>query len=136
MSGNDIVVLPIKGLVATSEQNGSEEKGYIVFIRGRFKTVEEHEQESEQSDTLPDATSSNKPLLKEARVAQLYRQLVYYPFIRDIRLKCGMNPDPKAVVPENLHAVSWMDGCLGQLHLITNETVLDAEALLKITTNK
>ena len=29
-----------------------------------------------------------------------------------------------------------MDGCLGQLHLITKEEVLDAEAKLKITANK
>ena len=133
MPGNDIVVLPINGLVAASEQNGSEEKGYVVFIRGRFKTVEEYENENSQDDTIP---SEDKPMSKEARVAELYRTLVYYPFIRDIRLKCGMDPNPQADIPENLRAISWMDGCLGQLHLITKETVLDAETLLKITSNK
>ena len=45
--------------------------------------------------------------------------------------------DPKAEeVPENLRAISWMDGCLGQLHLMGQETVLDTEDLLKITANK
>ena len=73
---------------------------------------------------------------KEARVAKLYRELVYYPFIRDICTKLGLDPNPKAEVPENLRAISWMDGCLGQLHLITKETVLNDEDILKITCNK
>jgi hypothetical protein len=86
-----------------------------------------------ESDTAP---PPREKMSKEARVAKLYHELVYYPFIRDIRLKCGLDPKPNAEIPENLRAVSWMDGCLGQLHLITNETVLDGEEVLKITANK
>ena len=137
MPGNDIVVLPIKGLVAASEQNGSEQNGYVVFIRGKFHTVEEVEEQNNFNMNLPDdlLTPPPKKMSKEARVAKLYRELVYYPFIRDIRLKSGLDPHDNEI-PENLRAISWMDGCLGQLHLMSQETVLDAEFLLKITANK
>ena len=39
-------------------------------------------------------------------------------------------------VPENLTAVSWMDGCHGQLKLTTSESVLKTKEKLKIITNK
>ena len=140
MPGNDIVVMPIKGLVAASEQNGSEEVGFVVFIRGKFKTVDELQDDNNNPTNLPEGEDTiplqpPKKMSKEARVAKLYRELVYYPFIRDIRLKCGLDPESK-VIPENLRAVSWMDGCLGQLHLMGQETVLDTEDILKITANK
>jgi hypothetical protein len=138
LPGKDIVVMPIKGLVAALEQNGSEEVGYVVFIRGRFKTVKENEEDNNQSTNVPEGNTNHPPkqLSKEARVAKLYHKLVYYPFIRNIRLKCGLDPNPTADIPENLQAVSWMDGCLGQLHLITNEDVLKHEDTIKITANK
>ena len=83
LPGNDIVVMPIKGLVAASEQNGSEELGYVVFIRGRYKTFEENEEEMNDTPNVPEnnLTPPPKKLSKEARVAKLYRELVYYPFI-------------------------------------------------------
>ena len=139
MPGNDIVVMPIKGLVAASEQNGSEEVGFVVFIRGKFQTHEEVEAENQRNNNLPDDDTNilqpPKNMSKEARVAKLYRELVYYPFIRDIRIKSGLDPKTKDIL-ENLRAVSWIDGCLGQLHLMGQETVLDTEDLLKITANK
>ena len=55
MPGNDIVVMPIKGLVAASEQNGSEEVGFVVFIiRGKFQTHKEVEEDNNENSNLPD----------------------------------------------------------------------------------
>jgi hypothetical protein len=82
-----------------------------------------------------DYTVTEKPMSKEARVAKLYRELVYYPLIEGIRISY-YGHDPKSEVPENLRAVSWMDGCLGQLHLTTREDVLDYENGRKITACK
>ena len=45
MPFDEIVVKPIKGLVAASESNGSTEEGFVVFIRGKYKTPEEIERE-------------------------------------------------------------------------------------------
>ena len=39
-------------------------------------------------------------------------------------------------IPDNLTAVSWMDGCHGQLKLITTEDVLNVEKNLKIVSCK
>ena len=39
-------------------------------------------------------------------------------------------------IPDNLTAVSWMDGCHGQLKLTTTETVMKTEKKLKIVTCK
>ena len=72
---------------------------------------------------------------KEALVAKIYRDLVYYPLIKNIRTAYYMH-DEKDPIPDSLTAVSWMDGCLGQLHLMTREGVLAYEKLLKITLNK
>ena len=46
-----------------------------------------------------------------------------------------MNENDESI-PENLTAVSWMDGCQWQLHLTTQEDVLEIERLLKITAYK
>ena len=47
-----------------------------------------------------------------------------------------MDDTEGAEVPDNLSAVCWMDGCYGQLNLLTRETVLEKEAKLKIICNK
>ena len=39
-------------------------------------------------------------------------------------------------IPDNLQAISWMDGCHGQLHLTTQEDVLEFEKYLKVTACK
>ena len=69
-------------------------------------------------------------------MAQLYRQKVYYPFVKKIRKDKynfdGNNKD----IPEGLRAVNWMDGCASQLRLITSENSMNVEQKLKITCNK
>ena len=40
------------------------------------------------------------------------------------------------VIPDNLRAISWMDGCHGQLKLITQEDVLKDKIKLNINSNK
>lgn len=138
MPHDEIVVRKVPGLIAASDTNGSQENGFVVFIRGNFQTVEEAEAENNaQREHLPQDgdTYTQKKMSKEARVAKLYRELVYYPFIENIRV-AYYGHDPKRDVPENLRLISWMDGCLGQLHLTTREDVLNFENGLKITTCK
>jgi hypothetical protein len=72
---------------------------------------------------------------KEARVAKIYREEVYYPFIKQIRTN-DYQMNEKESIPDNLTAVSWMDGCHGQLKLIMTEAVLKNKKKLKIISNK
>ena len=153
MPGDEIVTIPIKGLVIGADQNGSLDEGYICFIRGKYdpKNGAEDTTQNENEDVSEHENEGNSqpstchigplPLpSKEARVAKLYRETVYYPFIHNIRTKhyrmdenC---PSEETEIPSNLTAVCWMDGCYGQLKLTTREDVLEKESKLKITCNK
>ena len=142
MPGDEIILVPIEGLVIGSDQNGSMDKGYICFIRGKYdgknKTQEEEDTVSQENDN-EEEVCSEIPASKEARVAQLYRETVYYPFIHSIRTKHYRMPESDSddsEVPTNLTAVCWMDGCYGQLNLTTREDVLEKEAKMKIVCNK
>ena len=161
MPCDDIVVSPVKGFVPGSGTNGSLENGFICFVRGKYEPSNEvddnntnnHNNDNESTvaevdsdvdeeneDNMQDENSDNLhdqfQHSKEARVAHLYRKLVYYPLIKDIRVQhYDMDPDAHEV-PENLTAVSWMDGCYGQLKVITNEDLLKIEKDLKIICNK
>ena len=135
MPGDEIVIQRVPGFVPASDINGSLEEGFILFVRGKYNPNEEEEL---NKDTDQSNTSEVKPKqpCKEARVAQIYREMVYYPLIRDVRVNYyNMDPTTK-VIPANLKAISWMDGCHGQLKLITEETVLDKEKELNIESNK
>ena len=136
MPRDEIVLCRCKGLLAASNVNGSMEEGFVVFICGKYETVDERE-EASQSAVIQPPTQNDlpKPLSKESRVAKLYREEVYYPFIKRIRMHHYDMPDT-VHIPDNLTAVSWMDGCHGQLKLTTTENVLDTEKNLKIITNK
>ena len=91
---------------------------------------------SPDKSDLDSQSYQDSSVSKESRVAKIYRELVYYPFIRDIRVdEYDMDPKTKAI-PSNLNAVSWMDGCHGQLKLIMTEKVLDTEKDLKIISCK
>ena len=140
MPRDEIVVCRCKGLVAASNVNGSMDDGFVVFIRGKFETVSEREDLSHQDDTNTQTPTQNdipSPLSKESRVAEIYRNKVYYPFIKRIRTDhYEMSNDNSTKIPDNLTAVSWMDGCRGQLKLTTTEKVLETEKALKIITNK
>ena len=48
MPRDEIVVCSCKGLVAASNVNGSMDDGFLVFIRGKYETVDEREESSQQ----------------------------------------------------------------------------------------
>ena len=133
MPMDEIVVCEIEGLVPASNQNGSKEIGFIVFVRGNDPTYEPIYDESD--DTVVDDPTYYS---KDAKVAKIYRDKVYYPLIEDIRRNYYMMPEPidGEEIPPAYTAVSWMDGCHGQLSLITKEQVLDHEKNLKIISCK
>ena len=142
MPDDEIILVPIDGLVIGSDQNGSMDKGYICFIRGKYdgkKKMPEGDLVSEEND-IDEEESSDIHGSKEARVAQLYRNTIYYPFIHNIRTKHYKMPDTTmsggSEVPTNLTAACWMDSCYGQLNLTTREDVLEKEAKMKIVCNK
>ena len=131
MPSDKIIMVPIKGLVASSNLNGSTENGFIVFIRGKYvpKDKEDVEDpipmdkedvevggENEENDgnrvdmdEVPTLPSAKQPS-KEAHVAQLYRETVYYPFLAKIRTENYDMPESSDTVPDNLTVVCWMDG--------------------------
>ena len=140
MPGNEIVVVKIRGLISGSDTNMSLKEGFIVFIRGQYETKDVREEHDSNSgdDTNDDTIDSHldQSISKESRVAKIYREQVYYPFLKEIRIfDYDMDPDTKEI-PSNLTAVSWMDGCHGQLKLTTTEKVLKVEKNLKIITCK
>ena len=126
---NDIITIEVPGLVAGSNQNlYSGGSGYVLFICGS-EELETNDTEANISD--PSYTTTQH-MSKESQVANIYRQKVYYPFIRKIRedkyLYSGSDDD----VPDFLTAVSWMDGCCSQLKLITSESNMMYEKKMKI----
>ena len=144
MPGDEIIVCKCKGLVVSVECNGTMKEGFIVFIRGNYNISDDSDDSVPPPDTNPleenmssvQESNNPRPLSKESCEAKIYRDLVYYPFINEIRVNdYDMDPDVK-VIPSNLTAVSWMDGCHGQLKLITTEDVLDTEKKAKIITCK
>ena len=145
MPGDDIVLVPIEGLVCGSDQNGSTDTGFLCFIRGKYEPKSSEEPVNESNDISLDDEENNesinnsddtRPASKESRVAQLYRDTVYYPFVHNIRTKHYRMDENTHDIPTNLSAVCWMDGCYGQLKLLTREKVLEKEAKLKINCNK
>ena len=130
MPKDEIVLCEIEGLVPASNQNGSKQKGFICFIRGADSSY----LPDDEDNTDPDATFYSK----DAKIAKLYREKVYYPFIHDIRTNYYLMPEPREgeAVPSEYTAISWMDGCHGQLNMTTNESVLDKEAKLGIVSCK
>ena len=148
MPRDEIIVCRIKGLVAASNMNGSMQEGFVVFIRGKYENAQDRDASessttqsgaSESSTTQSDTSDETNVTLvgqsKEVRVAQIYREEVYYPFLKQIRTN-DYQMDEKGPIPDNLTAVSWMDGCHGQLKLITTEKVLETEKNKKIISNK
>ena len=133
MPMDEIVVCEIEGLVPASNQNGSKEIGFIVFIRGSDPTNEPIIKDTGDVSIDPETYYS-----KDAKVAKIYREKVYYPLIKDIRENYYMMPEQTEEddIPAAYTAVSWMDGCHGQLSLITKEKVLDHEKNLKIISCK
>ena len=134
MPKDEIVVLEIPGLVPASNQNGSKEIGFIVFVRGSDPTYERNAEYVDDEDSVEDNTYFSK----DAKIAKLYRDKVFYPLIEDIRRNYYMMPELQEgeEVPSSYTAVSWMDGCHGQLSMTTQEDVLKLEKSLKIISCK
>ena len=98
MPNSEIVTLAVPGLTVGSERNiYCKKEGYITFVRGKYGDEENHD------DDIPETHS------KESRIAHLYCELVYCPFIRDLQMsQYGWNGE--GPVPDNIEAAGWMDG--------------------------
>ena len=135
MPGDDIVICKIKGLAAASSINRSTKNGYIVFICGsdQINKVSDNppndnvnEESDDESIDLSDG--DNVTYFNDSKVAKLYTDKVYYPFIDKIRREFnGMPADADGIIPDVYTAVSGMDGCYGQLRMTTQEQVLKTE---------
>ena len=136
MPTDEMITIEVPGLVSGAHQNlYGGGAGFITFVRGALNIPVDSN--SETANTTNDE-SSNSPLYlsKESRVAHIYREKVYHPFIKKIRKdKYGFDGNDDEI-PESLRAVSWMDGCASQLRLITSENNMKVEHGLKITCNK
>ena len=81
MPGDEIVTIEVPGLTVGSNQDlYSKGKGFLTFVRGNY---EDHDEVSERDHT----SNENEEDLpsKEARVAKIYQEKVFYPFIQHIR---------------------------------------------------
>ena len=99
MPNEEIVTVEVPGLTVGGDLDVySEGKGFITFVCGR----EESDDVEDCSDTNVSNQEDDTPS-KEARIASLYRRLVYHPFIEHIRkVKYGYNPDTCEEVPDHL----------------------------------
>ena len=133
MPNDETVTLEVPGLTVGGDIDiYSKGKGYITFVRGKEDNDDNDIPSEDQHDTQLDEVQS-----KEARIASLYRTLVYHPFIQHIRkVKYGFDTDSGEEIPEHLRAVGWMDGANGQLKEITKEERLKEEDELKISCTK
>ena len=141
MPNDDMIHFSVPGFVSGSHQNlYSEGSGIVVFVKGgdhRKEQVEDEFNADSATNTNNRSSSSTESTRistsKESKVAQLYKQEVYYPFIKKI-CKDKYNFDEEdSEIPNHLRAVSWMDGCASQLKLITSDSNMQVEKKLKIT---
>ena len=49
MPGDKIVLVPVEGLVVGSDQNGSTDKGFICFVRGKYKPKDSNEENNSKT---------------------------------------------------------------------------------------
>ena len=79
--GDDIVAIPIPGLVRGADQNNNDKtEGLLVFVRGNVDVENRTFSSDDQDKNL---------YSKDARIAKLYRERVYYPFIERLRKWLG-----------------------------------------------
>ena len=150
MPNDDIITIIVPGLVAGGHQDlYSSGEGFLSFVRGndggtssdnrRHNDEVVHQAENQTNRHSYDSTTVNsiqmdRGLSKESQVASLYRQCVYYPFIKKIRKdKYNYSGDENKDIPDHLRAISWMDGCSSQLKLITSPENVMVENELNIT---
>ena len=127
MPADDIVTILLDGLTVAGNQNiYSEGNGFITFVRCKhdnsyLPTDNNDENIDSQEDSNDDVSYSS-----EAKVAQLYYELVYYPFIEKRRKKIYNMKDDEPI-PDNLRVISWMDCANSQIKYITSEENLKKE---------
>ena len=139
MPGTEIMTIEIPGLTVGSHQDiYSNGVGYLTFVKGsgEYNSTSEVEvsnsSQNEMNVNVTGADDSRRTFSKESRIAQLYREKVFYPFITHIRkTKYGYDGDIQST-PDYLQCVSWMDGCNSQLKLITSEENMKNEKMRKI----
>ena len=89
---NDIVTIPVPNLVVGSDRDiYTQGNGFITFVRG--------------SDAEESSSSNTNTTSKEARLAKLYRNTVYYPFISKLRQSQYGHMDDNDIT-DNLQVVS------------------------------
>lgn len=132
MPADDIITIEVLSLTAGSHQNvycsGS---GFITFVRGNYTIDNGTQSDNHEIDESLDDTTEK--LSKESQIAEIYHRIVYYPFIRNIRISKYGHSGNDEDISDHLQAVSWMDGCNAQLKLITSEANHEKERSLKIT---
>ena len=122
MPRNDIVTISVPNLVVGSDRDiYTQGNGFVTFVRG-----------SDADQPTISSTPNSNPSSKDARLANLYRKTVYYPFISKIRQSQYGHVEGNDI-PDSLQVVSWMDGAHAQLKLLTNEENLKIEKEKKIT---
>ena len=128
MPSSDIVTIPVPGLTVGSHQDiYSSGVGYLTFVKGSGAYKGHDSEESNGNDSRVNDNDDveririQPTISKESKIAQLYREMVFYPFIDHIRkTKYDFNGDEDCI-PDHLQCVSWMDGCNSQLKLITSD---------------
>ena len=139
MPGTEIMTIEVPGLTVGSHQDVySNGVGYLTFVKGSGEYNSNNEVEVSNSnlnrnnENTISANDTQRTFSKESRIAQLYREKVFYPFISHIRkTKYGYDGDLQSI-PDYLQCVSWMDGCNSQLKLITSEENMEKEKMRKI----
>ena len=124
--------------------NGSTKNGFIVFICGSDNNTKDtadlpipNTEEESDDDSIDLEDDDFASFLNDAKVAKIYRDKVYYPFIDEIQNEYyDMHLDEDGAIPDVYTAVSWMDGYHGQLSMTTQEKVLEIEKKKKIITCK
>ena len=131
MPKDDLVTIEVPGLTVSSDQDAySSGVGFITFVGGKFDPNDIDDGHVEEN-----ADDTGRSSSKEARVSALYREKVYYPFIKHIRMNF-YGWDGVLPVPGHLKATSWMDGANSQMKDLTEEDRLRLEKELKIDSCK
>ena len=122
---NDIETIAIEGLSPGSDSNPEiTTLGYINCVRGKSR----NDDDCNDIDGDEQESDLHNGLSKDARIAKLYRELVYRPFIASIRKReYGFEWDGVSEIPEELFAVSWQDGALGNMSALVSDDVLEED---------
>ena len=118
---DDIVFVPIPSLMRGADQNNADDtNGLIMFVRGNVDVDNETFTQDENDDD-----EDKQPFSKDACIAKLYREHIYYPFIERQRKWLGHNESYNVL--DFMRVVAWQEGCDGQLKLVTSEESLDED---------